>query len=340
MAGLSFLYLAAAVHAFGAEAVWYPVVLPVLIQMPLAIAGSIAWKYVDLNRGQRNFRKALSYYLPADVADEIARDLKTLKVDNRVVNGVCLATDAEQYTKLAESMEPEALARHMNRYYETVFEPVKRHGGTVSNVVADSMLALWLATGKNPEPLKDACLAAIEISDAMQDFHGPLDGIRLHTRIGLHSGEIFLGNIGTSQHLEYRPMGDMVNTATRVEGLNKILGTRILVTREVLAPADMFLARDLGEFLLVGKSLPVHVFELVARRSEASALQLEYCDSFAEGRKAFRLQQWETADAKFRETLELRDGDGPSLFFRHLCLRYSQNPPGKEWDGVLHMETK
>ena len=202
------------------------------------------------------------------------------------------------------------------------------------------MLALWVATRENPAPLGNACMAAIEIANAMREFRWSQDGIALPTRIGLHSGEILLGNIGAAQHFEYRPVGDIVNTATRLEGLNKHLGTRILVSREVISMAGAFLARDLGRFLLVGKSRPVHVFELVNPLVEATPREKDYCASFTEGMELFRRQDWKKATGKFEDTLGIREEDGPSLFYLRLCARYSQIPPGEGWDGVVKMEKK
>jgi adenylate cyclase len=337
---LSLLYLGAAVQQFSSVGAWYPVVFPLLIQGPMALVGSVAWNYVEVSRERRNFRKAFTYYLPAGIVDELVRNIDGLKTSDKVVNGICLATDAEQYTNLSESMNPQELALVMNRYYEVMFDPVRRHGGMVSNVVGDSMLALWLATRETPAPLNEACLAAIEITKAMREFQKSLDGIGLPTRIGLHSGEILLGNIGAAQHYEYRAVGDIVNTATRIEGLNKYLGTRILVSREVLSIADMFLARDLGRFLLAGKTRPVHVYELGDLLAEANPAQQECFASFAEGMERFRRHDWEKAAQKFQETLGIREGDGPSLFFWRLCARYLLNPPGDAWDGVVPMEKK
>ncbi len=148
------------------------------------------------------------------------------------------------------------------------------------------------------------------------------------------------GTSAPRQHFEYRPVGDIVNTATRIEGLNKYLGTRILVSREVISMAGTFLARDLGRFLLVGKSRPVHVFELVNLLAEATPREKEYCASFAEGLERFRRQAWEKATETFQQTLGIREGDGPSLFYLRLCARYSQIPPGEGWDGVVQMEKK
>ncbi|NNG45717.1 MAG: adenylate/guanylate cyclase domain-containing protein, partial [Deltaproteobacteria bacterium] len=126
-----------------------------------------------------------------------------------------------QYTSLAESLGPKDLAGFMNRYYEAVFDPIKRHRGMVSNVVGDSMLALWLTVRDDTASMSNACQAALEISGAMREFRKTHEEMALPTRIGLHSGEIVLGNVGAGHHFEYRPVGDIVNTATRIEGLNK-----------------------------------------------------------------------------------------------------------------------
>ncbi|MGE5248007.1 MAG: CHASE2 domain-containing protein [Verrucomicrobiota bacterium] len=340
MAAVSLAYLGFAVHRFLSAGAWYPVVIPLLLQGPMVLGVSIVWNYVELSRERSNFRRAFKYYLPAGLVEELAREYNGSPIGSQLVNGICLATDAEHYTTLAESMDPKALAEFMNRYYEAVFDPVRRHGGMVSNVVGDSMLALWVTTGKSAPPVREACLAAVEIADAMREFRRSLDGIRLPTRIGVHTGEILLGNLGAGEHFEYRPVGDIVNTATRIEGLNKHLGTRILVSQDVLPMAEQFLARDLGYFLLAGKSKPVHIYELVALREQTSPRQEAYCASFAGAMEQFRRQAWQEASSKFQETLRIRDNDGPSLFFWHLCARFVQDPPGEAWDGVVHVEQK
>jgi adenylate cyclase len=340
VAALSLLYLGAAEYRFATAGVWYPIVFPLVFQGLLALLGAVAWNYVDLNRQQRNFRRAFEYYLPVEVVDELAENMSGLKVSNQLVNGICLATDAEEYSSLSESLDPKDLAGFMNRYYEAVFDSVKRHGGMVSNVIGDSMLALWLAAKDDTDPLNDACRAALEIAGAMGGFKRSHGETKLPTRIGLHSGEILLGNIGAAHHFEYRPVGDIVNTASRIEGINKYLGTRILISREVRSRVHGFLTRDVGVFLLAGKSRPVHVYELVGRLEESTPRQREYCAAFEEGIDAFRHQSWEEASRRFHETLEIRGEDDPSHFYLNLCARYSRNPPGSAWDGAVPMQSK
>lgn len=340
VAALSLLYLAAAEIRFAAAGVWHPVVFPLAFQGPLLLMGAVAWSYVDLYRQRKHFRGVFAQYLPVEVVAELAENVSGLGVRTRLVNGICLATDAEHYTSLAESKAPKALAEFMNRYYEAVFDPVRRYGGMVSNVIGDSMLALWIATKEDPSPLGEACHAALEIDRALRGFRQSNPAGEFLTRIGLHYGEIFLGNIGAANRYEYRPVGDIVNTATRIEGLNKYLGTRILVSREVCSSIHDFLTRDMGAFRLAGKTKPVHVHELICRLEESSPRQRDCCARFSEGVDAFRRQSWEEASAKFYEALGIREGDGPSLFYLNLCARYSKSPPGDSWDGVVHMGNK
>jgi len=337
---LSFLYLGAAGYRFATGGMWYPVVIPLLFQGPIVLLGASTWNYFAIGRERKNFRRAFEYYLPVDVVDELSKDMSSLQVSKRIVNGVCLATDAEEYTSLSESLEPAELAGFMNRYYEAVFDPVKRRGGMVSNVVGDSMMALWLSGREETTSLVNACEAALEIAFAMREFRRSQEKLALPTRIGLHTGEIFIGNIGGAHHFEYRPVGDIVNTATRIEGVNKYLGTRILVSQAVCSKISGFLTRDLGEFLLAGKFKPVHVHELIARLEESSPRQRACCARFTEGIEAFRRQSFDEASRKFHETLEIHERDGPSRFYLNLCARYSQNPPGQAWNGVVRMENK
>jgi adenylate cyclase len=340
VAALSLLYLGAAEYRFATAGVWYPVVFPLVIQGPIALLGAVAWNYVDLQRQRKHFRRAFEQYLPADVVDELAENVSGISVSNRLTNGICLATDAGQYTSLSESLNPKELADVMNRYYEAIFEPINRRGGMISNVVGDSMLALWLSGRKDTAPMGDACGAAIEIAIALREFRQTLGKPSLPTRIGLHTGEIFIGNIGGARHVEYRPVGDIVNTATRIEGMNKYLGTKILVSAEVCSAANGFLTRNLGMFLLAGKTRPVNVHELIARLEDSTSRQRDCCARFTAGVEAFRRQSWDEAFRIFNETLKIHEGDGPSHFYLNLCARYSQSPPGESWDGVIHLRSK
>ena len=164
--------------------------------------------------------------------------------------------------------------------------------------------------------------------------------MQLPTRIGLHSGFIFLGNVGAMDHYEYRPTGDIVNTASRIEGLNKFLGTRILVSEEVLYQLNGFLTREIGKFLFVGKSKPIAIYELLSQLEGVGEGQKSICAKFSAALKAYKRQSWEQAIELFHESSKIIEKDGPSNFYLGLCEKYRENPPGERWDGVVRLTNK
>lgn len=341
MIGLSALYLINAQYQFSTSCTWYPLIIPIFLQAPLALFGALLWKYFDAFKERQNIRKAFGYFLPDNVVDHLAKEVVDLKKNSQTVFGTCLYTDAEHYTNLSESLPPNELRSFINKYYETIFKPVKNYGGIVSDVIGDSMMAVW-ATTNNPDTLlrNQACLAALDITKMVKRFNMSLNGLQLPTRIGLHTGHMLLGTVGAMDHYEYRPLGDIVNTATRIEGLNKFLGTNILASKEVLYQLDGFLTRELGEFLLLGKSKSVVIFELISRLEESDEDLKRGCTIFAEALQAYRNRSWEKAIRLFYKSLKILKGDNPSMFYIKLCKEYIKHPPGKKWAGLVCLNKK
>jgi adenylate cyclase len=338
--GLSALYLTASHYQFKHTGVWFPLVIPLFIQGPVAFFGAVLWRYFHTTREREYIRKAFGFFLPDGVVDEIAKDMGNIKTGGEILYGTCLNTDAEQFTRLAEIMNPGELASFMNRYYEAIFEPVKRNGGIISNIVGDSMLAIWARAQPDADARNRACSAALEIASAVHRFNQSSGAHKLPTRVGLHSGQVFVGNIGAVGRFERRPVGDIVNTATRIEGLNKHLGTQILVSKEVVHQLNGFLARENGKFLLRGKSKPIEVYELICRTEESSGEQRNLCDIFTKALDAFRRQSWEEAIKIFHEAIKIYGDDGPSTFYLTLCKKYKHNPPQETWEGLVLLDDK
>ncbi len=248
-----------------------------------------------------------------------------------------MASDAAQYTQLAELLTPEALSSYMHDYYEHLFKPVRAHGGIISDVVGDAMLAIWSAREPESQLRRQACEAALEALDAGQAPHSSID---LRTRIGLHAGEIMLGNIGALDHYEYRAVGDIVNTASRIEGLNKQLGTSLLVSETVLSGLDGFVSRVLGAFLMVGKKKAIVIHELLGRQSDCDQQLHQLCEHFAEGLCAYQRHDWQSATDCFQQALELSPEDGPSRYYLERCTLHVQEMLPLPLDGVIVMQSK
>ena len=332
-------YLLAAMHAFKEEALWVPMVIPLCIQAPLAYVSALGLRYHWARREREAIRNAFGYFLPAAVVDRLAKGIGPITDDNQLVYGTFLATDVEQYTTLAERMAPEPLARMMNDYYGVLFPPVEGRNGIISDVVGDAMLALWASALPDAGKRRQACMAALEISKAAVPF-APSSGTPLRTRIGLHSGDVMLGSIGAAHHYEYRAVGDIVNTATRIQGLNKFLGTTTLASDAVLEGVDGLLTRPLGSFVLAGKTAPVNVSELIAPTEQASETQCVLCGRFAVALKEFHAQNWCRAVDEFADLLADFPEDGPTHFYLARSRQFLAVPPAQPWQAAVQIDGK
>ena len=338
--GFSLLYMGLAHFQFKHHGLWYPLIVPLFFQAPVAFFGAVLWKYFQANRERRNIRTAFGYYLPDDVVNRLAKNMSDIRGGSRVVYGICLFTDAQHYTAFSETMAPEELSSFLNTYYEAIFEPVRKNSGIISDVKGDSILAIWATAHPDATARNRACCAALDIVRAVEQFNQPLDDRQLPIRIGMHSGYISLGNVGAMDHFEYRPVGDIVNTASRMEGLNKFLNTQILVSEEVLDQLDGFCKRRLGKFILAGKSKPVEVCELICKAEEVKEKQKSLCNVFARGIDAYQRRAWRPAIDFFNGALKLDSTDGPSRFYLELCEKYRAEPPAPHWDGTIYLNKK
>jgi adenylate cyclase len=334
------IYSYLAFRLFAVANLWLPLLIPLALQAPLALFGGALLNYRDARRERVLIKQAFGYFLPEGVVDQLIQSVGPISSTNQVVHGACLATDAEQYTRLAEKMEPAALGQLMNDYYQTLFEPVERQGGVVSDVVGDAMLAIWAAASSDISLRRRACEAALDMTKAVEEFNRQGERAPLPTRIGLHSGQMLLGSIGAVHHYEYRAVGDIVNTATRIQGLNKVLSTHLLASEAALEGLEEFLSRPLGSFLLAGKSTPVRVFELLCRNQDAGRRQLWLSTKFTAALEAYGAEKWREAADNFAEIQQLFPDDGPSRFYLQRCQHYAASPPVGPWDATVQVEGK
>jgi adenylate cyclase len=336
----SVFYLFGAVWKFGLDGAWYPLVTPLFIQSPLAMIGAVVWNYLETNRERRNIRQALSHYVPDEVVDHLAANTADTRRDDRTLYGVCLFTDCEGYTSVSERISARELSDVMHEYFKAVFRPIKANGGRVMKLEGDGMLAVWQGPHDDPGIRRRACWAALGIAAAARRFNESLATFQLPTRIAVHAGEIFFGNIGTEEQYKYGVMGDTVNTAARMDGLNKRLGTEILVSREVIHDLDGFLAREAGLFVFKGKTQRICVHELLSRAEEASDTQRHACAIFAEAIAAFRSRSWPVAEEKFRRSAEFLQEDRLPGFYLKLLAGAKETRADEPFAGVIELEEK
>ena len=333
--GIALAYVVATYRAFLLSGTWFPLAVPVLLQVSLALLGALLWRYAQARHQHQQAHATFSHYVPQGMVETLIRDRNMLADSRRFVYGTCLATDAEQYTRLSETLSPDQLRRFLNRYYQTLFDPVGRHGGFVSDVVGDAMLAIWAGAIPEKKLRQGACRAALDILNDLNHFRLRPGQAALPTRFGLHAGVMVLGNVGAGNHFEYRAVGDVVNTAHRLEEFNKVLGTRILASAEVVSGLDGVVARSLGSFQLAGKHRALRVYELMGFRNDIDVETERLHQQFHVAMEAFRARRLAEAQSILEGLVASYPRDGPSHFYIALCKRLQRVPPQLHWDGTI-----
>ncbi|ODU01814.1 MAG: adenylate/guanylate cyclase [Thiobacillus sp. SCN 63-1177] len=253
-------------------------------------------------------------------------------------------SDLQDFTRLCEGLTPDAAVRFLNRYFSLMSEVIRTRQGIVDKYIGDSVMAFW------GPPFTDAadhatlcCLAALEQIARMEAFRAWLPemfGVSrglpvVNVRMGIASGEVTVGNIGSETSRGYTVIGDTVNLASRLEQANKFYGTRILVNEATRNLAGDTLAfREIDSLRVAGKLETVRVYELLGLASELSESDRRRVQSYEAGLARYRAQDWDAAEAAFRECLAVEPKDQPSQVMLERIAAFRKVPPGAEWDGV------
>lgn len=310
-------YYQLALWLFREKYLWLPLALPLIILF-LANITVLYISYQNSRKRHKHVLNALSHYLPGKVANQLSREVIKLERQHKLVQGICLMTDLQGYTRVSESLPPQELHRKLNRYYEILIDVVNEHGGSVANIVGDSLLAIW--TG----PLLDEalCLQAYNAACAImkQTEQDDDKGIQLLTSIALHGGEFSLGNLGGRNHFEYSPVGDIVNTTSRIEQLNRSLGTKLLCSSTINSLLPNLEMRYLGDFSLKNKTMHVALYESAFETVDQDLSLLRKRNGmFMLALEKYQNNRWHEAEKLFEEYLEKYPEDGPAKYYISQC---------------------
>ena len=261
-----------------------------------------------------------------------------------------LFCDVRGFSGTSEGMTPQGLVKVMNRYFSTMSAPIRRHQGIIDKYIGDAIMAYWGPPfAADAEQTRLASQAALEMLQLVPQLRAELPellGIRtlpntFDIRIGIATGEVLVGSIGSELMMSYTVMGDTVNLASRLEGANKEYGGRILASEATVAGAAAAIeVREIDRLVTLGQSQPQAVFEIMALKGELTTAQIELRAKFAEGLAAYRAQRWDEARRAFEAALAASPGDGPSTAFIERIERLAAAPPGENWDGAWHLERK
>jgi adenylate cyclase len=312
-------YVFYAQFVFNDSYLWLPLATPVLVQFPLGLFLGLLAQYLQEHHKVKHISEAIRLYVPEEVSRAlISEDLKPDTID-QVTFSTCLATDMQGFSTIAESMGPGELATFLNDYFDTLSQPLRNNDVTVTEFRADAIMCAWTGKETDIAVRKKPILASLQAVDAIEDFKARHDAFEASLRIGMETGEVYVGHSGGGGHFVYSIVGDCANTASRIEGLNKQIGTQILATESLIDGIDDLLTRPMGHFVFVGKTEPLSIVEILSSSTEATIKQSELCERFTSAFDLFMRAEWKMASREFKSILKDYPHDGPARFYMSQC---------------------
>jgi adenylate cyclase len=325
---------------------WHLQAVSPLLAGVLSLVLSLRVRIAAEEERARRIRQTFEHYVSGGVVEEMLRHPERVKLGGERREMTVLFSDIRGFTSISETLDSEALVRLLNEFFTPMTRLVLENGGTLDKYMGDALMAFFGAPLAHPDHAVRACRTALAMREDLvrlnEGWHrdGTLPPhLTLGIGIGLNSGEMSVGNVGSEAVFGYTVIGDNVNLGSRIEGLNKDYGSQILVSEfTARAAADGFLFRELDWVRVKGKQQPVGIHELLDA-VPAPAAQTERAALYGRGLAAYRARDFAGAGAIFADLAE-RLGDGPGKTFRDRCRHYLEDPPPADWDGVEVRKTK
>ena len=307
-------------------------------------------RMVEQLRRNERIRETFGKYIDPQIVEWLIDRpaLSGVEGNRRVMT--MLFCDMKGFTSLSEGVTPQGLVKLMNHYLSTMSAPIRKHREIIDKYIGDSIMAYWGPPfTEDADQARLACLAAIDMLGRVALMRAELPellGVRFipnecDIRIGIATGEVLVGSIGSELMMSYTVMGDTVNLASRLEMANKIYGSRSLVSEATIAAAGTAIeAREIDQLVVVGQTVAQKVFEIIGREGELNEKQLTMRSRYSEGLTAYRARNWDEARRAFQSALEVAPGDGPSMTLLRRIETFDANPPTEEWDGSWQLDHK
>jgi adenylate cyclase len=319
-----------------------PVVAP-----SVAIAGAYAltaaYRFGLVTSERRLIKRAFQNYVAPAIVEQMLNDPSRLKLGGEEYEVTVLFSDLEGFTTLSEHLAPAQLSAHLGGYFKEMLDVLLAERGTLDKLIGDAIMMYFGCPIPDPRHPIAACRGALGMQRRMVALNARWgqEGLpRLRTRVGINTGRAVAGNMGTDTIFNYTILGDCVNLASRLEGVNKEYGTLIIAGDDTWQRVrDAFEGRELDWIRVKGKVKPVAIHEVAAEAGALEAGRRDVFDRYAEGLALYREGQWPAATAAFQRVLRLDANDGPSLTMMSRCAYYLEHQP-ESWDGVHVMKTK
>ncbi|MGA8539715.1 MAG: adenylate/guanylate cyclase domain-containing protein [Terriglobales bacterium] len=335
---LAFIY-----YGFAHWGRWYSFVVPAATLVG-SYASITSFRVIHEEREKRKIRKTFSQYLSPGVIALIEKDpQKYIRPGGEVRDLTVMFSDIRDFTTLSEGLTPNELVTLLNEYLGAMTDILFRNLGTLDKYIGDAIMAFWGSPYPQQDHAYSACCCALEMIAALEELNRKWaeQGRRpIAIGIGLNTGPVNVGNMGSDKRLAWTVMGDNVNLASRLEGMTKQYRARVIISESTYDQvAHQFVAREVDRIRVKGKKQPVVIYELLAPISERDA----YAPLLAQYNAAldvYRSQNWQEATGKFGELLAVYPDDGPTQVLLQRCIEFMEEAPDPEWDGVYVMKSK
>lgn len=315
-----------------------------LLTLILGYGVVILYRFFSEEQEKRWVKAAFGQYVSPKVLDVLMEDLGRLNLLGERRDITVLFSDVAGFTTLSERLNPDELVILLNRYLSAMTEVIFLYDGYLNKYMGDGIMAFWNAPLKQADHAARACRCALRTLDRLQRLNDELkaEGKNpLHLRIGINTGPMVVGEMGSKQKKDYTVMGDHVNLGSRLEGANKPFGTRIMIsefTYDVIR--DQFEVRYLDRLRVPGRAKPVKTYELLSEKGKLAPTWVQALPLYHEGIHLFNDRKYEEARAKFLDVLTIVGQDKVCETYMHRAEDFAANPPDKEWDGVFNVTTK
>lgn len=302
--------------------------------------------FSDLREAKKRqfLQDTLTRYVTRQVVDLILEHPEDIILDGEEREATVLFCDIRGFTSFSEKMAPRELVRMLREYFSLMVDAVFSQQGTVDKFIGDCIMAIFGAPTPQSDHAERAVRTALAMRKAVEVFNSRriqegLEQIRIG--VGINTGNVVVGNIGSEQRLDYTAIGDAVNLASRLEGINKQYGTSIVISESsALQLSDTIILRELDEVRVKGKRDPVKIYDVMGIREELQPELENTCATFMRGIHFYKRREWEHALHEFQQVLGEQPDDAPSHVYVERCRVYKQSPPPENWDGVFEMTTK
>lgn len=305
-------------------------------------------RMVEQLRQKERIRETFGRYMDPQVVEGLINRPELAAADGQRRTMTVLFCDMKGFTNSSQQMTPQGLVKVMNLYFATMSEPIRQQYGIIDKYIGDAIMAYW---GPPFNPDEDqaqlACVAALQMVARLEALRRQLPellGVRtlpvaFDVRIGIATGDTVVGSVGSQFMMSYTVMGDAVNLASRLEGLNNFYGSRLLISEATVAAIDMEV-REIDHVVVQGQTDPQRVYDIMAAKDALTPAQQMLRAHYTEGLAAYRAQRWDDATQAFSAALAVDASDGPSKVLRGRVAQLRNTPPDKNWDGIWRFTNK